>query len=314
MAVSLATCPRCGTRLEEGVTHCNTCGIDLSAYRDPALRPFLADAIALADATAMAGTTAATASVPFDYTYLPRPKTVEAPLKTPGMHLVIASLAAVIGAVLLLFNVWGLLSGMRDYNRLMNEGVFTRAIITRLEAESYDTGNEYYIHYRFEAPVGGEVKPFQKKQDVSGDLYQRARVGQPIEVVYWPADPNVTGIKSELRPEYMLYWIWIGIWAFWLVSWMVGVLRLSRRADHLDELRNRGQITQGVVFDRWMEQDSDGDKIYCIAYAFQSNDGNIITRAEKIDYDLYRRYERGTAVRIRYLPDNRQISMIEQTL
>lgn len=302
MAVSLATCPRCGTRLEEEVTRCNTCGIDLSAYRDPALRPFLASV------------TDATASVSFDYTYLPRPESVEAPLNTANVRFLFASLMAVIGAAVLLFNVWTLLSGMRDHNRLMNEGAVARAIITRLTEEDNDDTTEYYIHYRFEAPVGGVIKPFQKKQKVSYGLYRRARVGQPIEVVYWPGNPELAGIKSELRPEYMQPAIWIGISAIILVAGMVNVLAAGRAADHLDELRDRGQVTHGVIFAQWKERDSDGDETYCIAYAFQSNDGNIITRANKVDYDLYRRYDRGTAVRIRYLPNNPQISMIEETL
>ncbi len=199
MAVSLATCPRCGTRLEEEVTHCNTCGIDLSAYRDPVLSPFLT------------GVSDATASVPFNYTYLPRPESVEAPLNTANVRFIFASLMAVIGAVVLLFNLWTLLSGMRDYNRLMNEGAVARAIITRLEEEYYDAGKEYYIHYRFEAPVGGVIKPFQKKHKVSYSLYSRVPLGRPIEVVYGPGKPELTGFESELRPEYTQPAIWIGI-------------------------------------------------------------------------------------------------------
>lgn len=320
MAVSLATCPRCGSRLEEKDTHCTICGIDLSAYRDPALRPFLADSAETASLPfgeplthPYPGSIAEAAPVPFDYMHLTRPARVEEPLNTANTRLIIASLIAVGSAVMLLFNLWMLLSEMRDYNRLMNEGVVTTAVITNRVEEEGDDSTDYYIHYQFKAPVGGVSKQFQKKHRVSYGLYSQARVGQPIEVVYWPGNPAVTGIKSELRSAYIVYLIWSGISGLILVSGMFNVLVAGRSTDHLDELHRNGQRIHGVVFDRWKQQDEDDENTkYCIAYAFQSNDGKVMTSANYVSYDDYARYREGTAVFVRYLPNNPRISMIEK--
>lgn len=191
MAVSLTACPRCGAQLEGQVTYCPVCGINLSLYLEPPHHHPSVGANAQAHDSA--------SSVPFDYRRLSRPSVVDAPLSKARHSIRVAFLWTLGSTLLLLVSIWHLLSDMRDYNRLVNEGVTVQAIITRLEEDDDGDTVSYSLYYQFEAPFRGEIKRFQRSQDIPFELYNRLKVNQRIEVIYWPKDPKVSSLKSELH-------------------------------------------------------------------------------------------------------------------
>lgn len=92
---------------------------------------------------------------------------------------------------------------------------------------------------------------------------------------------------------------------------MIAIRRSSRSADLYDKVHLKGHRTNGVIFDRWTTTNDDGDTTYYIAYAFQTDDARIITRAEYSRYEQYIRYYEGDVVPVRYLPANPRIAMID---
>jgi len=75
-------------------------------------------------------------------------------------------------------------------------------------------------------------------------------------------------------------------------------------------LRARGQLTRGIVFDRWEESGSDNSSYY-VAYAYRvpGLGRQVFTNAEQSGM-AYRKFNVGDTVDIRYLPDNPKISKL----
>jgi hypothetical protein len=77
-------------------------------------------------------------------------------------------------------------------------------------------------------------------------------------------------------------------------------------------LEARGQLTQGVLLDRWSGLTRGSQ--YCVAYYFElpwgSPGGGPLVRAEN-NREAHRAYRVGEAVQVRYLPDNPQVCRLE---
>jgi hypothetical protein len=80
----------------------------------------------------------------------------------------------------------------------------------------------------------------------------------------------------------------------------------------LQALKTRGQLAQGVIFDRWTIQGK--GKTYCVAYYFElpwgSLDGSRVIRAE-VNKRVYHAFQIGDAIPIRYLPDKPKVCRVE---
>jgi hypothetical protein len=83
--------------------------------------------------------------------------------------------------------------------------------------------------------------------------------------------------------------------------------------QRIQALATRGQMTQGIVFDRWIT--GARGRQYCIAYYFDlpwgSPDGSRVIRAE-VNRQVYHAFQMGDSIPIRYLPDKPQVCRVER--
>ena len=92
----------------------------------------------------------------------------------------------------------------------------------------------------------------------------------------------------------------------WIVASVIEGLGQRR------QLRTLGRTTEGVVFDRWTESDSDSTS-YLVAYAFEldcrSQGRQWFTRAE-YNRKAYAALRAGEQVRVRYLPEDPKVCQL----
>jgi hypothetical protein len=201
------------------------------------------------------------------------------------------------------------------YNRLSGEGLPAAATITKLEIRSGDDSDNYYVSYQFQASVKGDMARFQGSDEVSSSFFNRLKVGQPIEIVYSPADPSLSAVKAELRPASMtLLLCFGGLGGLFTLIGLVLIFSSIMGIVNTNRLRLGGRVTQGVVFKKWTETDSDGDATYFVAYAFKAEipgqGVQYVPRAEQ-NKKLYNNVPLGGALMVRYLPDSPQICQTE---
>jgi len=87
-------------------------------------------------------------------------------------------------------------------------------------------------------PFNGSVVRFNAKQYISASsYYHKYQVGQTIEILYAPSDPQVSTIRAGLgaMPEYSILMFGLGVVA---AAWLIGVglntihgARVTRRRD-----------------------------------------------------------------------------------
>lgn len=210
--------------------------------------------------------------------------------------------------------VWSYFRDTMNYNRLASEGLPATALVTRLEVESGDESNSYYVYYEFRAKIQGDPTRFQGVDEISGDYYVQLSVGQEIPIVYLPSDPNRSAVKAEFGPPSVFALVCPG--GMGGVFTLIGLALLFSSITSLvnvNRLRASGRPAQALIFDRWTDKDSDGDTTYCIAYVFEANlpDGRriTVTRAEQ-NRHAYERYQIGDSAPVRYLPEDPNVCQL----
>ena len=100
--------------------------------------------------------------------------------------------------------------------------------------------------------------------------------------------------------------------SFALVASLFGViggwmLAQSGRAIALAwSLARQGKMVDATVIDRWIDKDTGGDTISCVAYRFSVPDGPVIETAE-VSHAAYSRNEINDKVMVQYLPQQPEI-------
>lgn len=93
-------------------------------------------------------------------------------------------------------------------------------------------------------------------------------------------------------------------------AWML--VKGVRDWQKVKALEGRGQLTQGVLLDRWSGLTRGSQ--YCVAYTFElpwgSPGGGPLVRAEN-NKEAHRAYRVGDPVQVRYLPENPQVYRLE---
>ena len=121
------------------------------------------------------------------------------------------------------------------------------------------------------------------------------------------------GILDFISSLGFLIWLEVppGIFSFlFLVGGAMLFFLGLRDWQRIQTLKTTGQMTQGVIFDRWVNGNN-----YCVAYYFDlpwgSPDGSRVIRAE-VNGQVYRAYQIGESIPIRYLPDKPQVCQVER--
>lgn len=205
------------------------------------------------------------------------------------------------------------LRSQRAYQLLSTEGQTVDAVITDLRVDSGDDSDTYYVHYQFKASVNGDRRQFEDSTSVPFSLYTNLEEGGQTKVVYAQSNPEISDLEADLSPP---NWLTLAIFGgMGLVFTLIGLWIVASAIEGLGQrrqLRTLGRTTEGVVFDRWTESDSDSTS-YLIAYAFEldhpSRGRQWFTRAE-YNRKAYKALRAGEQVRIRYLPNDPKVCQL----
>lgn len=201
----------------------------------------------------------------------------------------------------------------RDYNLLLNQGVMTTGVIADLDVDHKNDQTTYTIRYRFTAQIKEAPVEFEKHIVVSASQYASIGIGQKVEVVYLPSNPEVSTLKTELRPPDSLFPAAVG--GIGLLLMAVGAKQLGNSMGALRALRKverLGLAAQAVIYDKWSETSLSGSPLYLVAFAYEvpTPRGPLrITRAE-VNPKAYRELGLGERVQVKYLPNDPETSFL----
>jgi hypothetical protein len=120
-------------------------------------------------------------------------------------------------------------------------------------------------------------------------------------------------LKADLYPPNLVFPLFLG--GMGLLFTLIGVSSLTNAVTglkNLDKLDRRGLVTDAVLYDKWMDSDSDGDSAYTVAFAFEiptPRGPSRITRAE-VNAKAYRALDLGDHTRVKYLPHDPDSSLL----
>lgn len=299
MSISLDTCPNCGVRLPDGTLRCDYCGSSIQTTQEESAQLPLS--------------VREKSQIPLKWRGLKRPK-VQQPLGSSGCALVIELVFALFWTLFsAIFPVVGLgfyINETNDYLQLSREGVIVPGIVLEMQIDESSDSTSYDVDYQFTAPVNGDPTRFADSESVSASYFNTLRVGQQIQVRYAASNPKLSILEAEFGPPSLVLPVVFGGMGglFVLIGLAILVSSISG-IFYVNALRLRGQQTQGFIFDRWQDTDSDGDTTCFVAYCFHADTPKgeqLITRAEQ-NRDLYQRCEIGNSVIVRYLPGNPRV-------
>ncbi len=198
----------------------------------------------------------------------------------------------------------------QDYTLLKASGETAQGVVIDRRIDEDSDGDSYYVTYRFMAPVAKEDHQyFSHEQSVNRKTYRVLHPETRVNIVYAPSDPSVSRLEGKLgSPFYLLFIASIG--GFFV---LIGLAILSsgwKTMRQASALKRRGQPAQATVLDTWTDQDSDGDKVYCVAYRFIPPGRPQVTKAE-YNQAAYKTLLPGDGVWVRYLPENPYVARLE---
>jgi hypothetical protein len=106
----------------------------------------------------------------------------------------------IVGAIILVLFVgyvlYILIRRAFEMKRLANEGVETKGTVIR-KVKFYTGGNRrYQIRYEYSDNFG---RKYHNTIWVSGELYDKLEIGDPVDVVFLPSEPSVSGLLSDVE-------------------------------------------------------------------------------------------------------------------
>ncbi|MBZ0288886.1 MAG: DUF3592 domain-containing protein [Anaerolineae bacterium] len=184
---------------------------------------------------------------------------------------------------------------------LAQNGVQALATITDGRV-SRGRSTSYYLEYRYDAEVNGDLRTFTREESVSRDLYDRAEIGGHLTVRYMPDDPATA--RAIDQPFNGLIFILMGL-AF-VAGSVIGIYALIRqyRRDRL--LERDGQILTGSITKSSVSGYGNKRQVH-IKYEFHSPLGVPLKGSQsqrRRDLEKYDLPPEGTRVAVVYCDDN----------
>ena len=245
------------------------------------------------------------ATVPF---FRPRPQSV----MTWGSWAFILLLFVLLMPSLFLFvktDISAMVKEWQAYRVLKESGIPLEAVIInpRTGESANGESSSYYVTYQYTAPLpqGGQQR-FTQNEKTNQKRYVAMPPETRVTILYDPANPRTARLQDGghpllplmLFPKFFLVWL--------PLLFIDSSIRLIR-------LRIYGQITSGIVVDRWVESGSEGEA-HCIAYRFQALQPNGLSQpVTQADDNLtaYHKFKVGDTIQIRYLPHKPEVCQVK---
>jgi hypothetical protein len=254
-----------------------------------------------------------TGGLPPEFSQLKRPKIVISTFRSE-FGLVIGVLWTVFSCLCMLIGLGLFVKSNVDYDRLSKAGKPAQATITRLWVEENEDSTTYHISYHFTGLSKGSPASFTDDKIISLELYETLKVGQGIDILYDPANPGLSALRSQFdRPSVIIPFVFCGMGGFAVVFGLVMTFVINKTRKNLNLLQIRHRTAQAVLYDRWEGLNSEGDATYNVAIAFKvpaaQAGEQIITHAEE-NKKLYKMRRTGDVLIVHYLPENPSVCRI----
>lgn len=197
-----------------------------------------------------------------------------------------------------------------NFALLKRSGITIEAVVVDRRVDEDSDGDSYYVTYQFTAPAGkGDRQNFSREQGVMRRRYDELPPQSRVDIIYAPSDPTVSTLASKFGPPFGLLFM-AGMGGLFVLIGLALLGNSWRTMGQASQLNRQGQLIQGTVLDGWTDTDSDGDRVYCVAYHFTPPGRPGVTRAE-YNRTAYNRLAPGDPVSVRYLPQNPHICRLE---
>jgi hypothetical protein len=194
-------------------------------------------------------------------------------------------------------------------SRLLSHGVKTEARVVRLrgqedsaEKDGGEPADRFLVTYRFQAGPPGDRRAYELETPADERDYGLLRVGQTVDVMYDPADPNVSELQSKVADTQtsigfvgFIAFCWLFVFVMLLLWWFLR-WRPSRRAIR------EGRLLDGEVV-RCTARSTEDHYHIRLRYLFTAPDGKTIegdAQATRDDLEKSSLPAAGTPLRVFY--------------
>jgi hypothetical protein len=263
----------------------------------------------------MAGSVEPANPLPAGYAGLKSPRPKSPPQRTGCFNLGFGIVWCLFSLAFLGIAIGFGLNSLNTYRLLRDEGRTVEGTVVRLEIDDSDDSTDYIVYYHYQAAIEDDLRSYEDHQSVDDTYYYQLREGQPVEVLYAASQPDVSQLKAVFQPPDLLAGLLFGVFILLFEGFgVVMVLGPLRRIRQAQALERDGQLSDAIVFNRWQDEDSDGDPTYAVAYAFKAPtpDGmlKMVTAAE-FNREAYQATQVGDTIRVRYLPEKPEVNRIQ---
>ncbi|MCB9077738.1 MAG: DUF3592 domain-containing protein [Anaerolineaceae bacterium] len=203
-----------------------------------------------------------------------------------------------------------LASEWTTYTLLRESGVTTEAVIISRRIDTDSDGDSFFITYRYNAPLPqGDRGAFTNEESVSRSRYEEHPPETRVTIRYAADHPETARLASSSITGPILFALFFTV--FGGIFTFVGVAMVAGGVKNLSQARAlayRGVTAQARLVERWTEQDSDGDPLFCVAYRFTAPGHPEVFKAE---YNRRAYNHPDDTVSVRYLPHQPQICRLE---
>jgi hypothetical protein len=128
----------------------------------------------------------------------------------------------------------------------------------------------------------------------------------PLLAAFWVGvhDPSAWSSYSPF-----VYVFWLPFLCVPLLLPLGMLIKGMRDWQKINALERRGQLTQGVLLDRW--SGFYRASVYSVAYYFELPGGTAPMIRAEVNKGAHQAYQVGDPVQVRYLPDNPQVCRLE---
>lgn len=204
------------------------------------------------------------------------------------------SIGYLVALVLAVLFIVGAYRGWSNYLALEAQGQVIQGQYSDKRVDRDSEGDDdYYAYYSFVV----NDHTYTKRHEVSSSRYSALQMGEPVQVLYLPRDPNVAYPTFQHDPP-ITNTVVGGVSGIVALGITIGIIN---RNGKINRLKKSGRVVKGEVTAAEESKDSDDDRWIEVKYMFPMPDSKDMIEAtyKKMDESVPLP-ERGTPVAVYY--------------
>ncbi|MDL1957709.1 MAG: DUF3592 domain-containing protein [Candidatus Desulfofervidus auxilii] len=200
--------------------------------------------------------------------------------------------------------------GIKEYNRLQKEGIFTTAYVSDVAFGGGRMGSNFVYYYFYDANNKLIEKKEQVGRKIQGKPLANIKKGDRLQIIFLKENPSISQIVGNTAPliTYVVFFIFFAI--MWVVIFAIIFLQIAKTIRVVN-LYNHGIATQGIVLSKKVKATSKGTYGVDISYQFADTQGKVYVAKEEIRrVNSVKDLEKGDVVTVFYKKDDPSKSAI----